>query len=394
MFLNLRQVKAPISLDVAIPGREETWHFRIWTTQLFAAYAGAAAPEIDERFFLEYHGATGSPEAEGLWCEDLFRAWLDPESTTQFKLTRGRPPEWLRSNNLGVLNMGGAMAKYFREVFRTLRAQNRPLPCVFAPNPVYRAATFGALGFRLSRDGAHRGHEMLQLQYEEPFLKHVEINGQQWRFMEVMPKGQKGTQSRPAQPAFKLVSDAADRALEAHLNFQKMLGDPYIAVMKQGGPAQSGAFVFQTNGIVISTHTLNTCLRLLAYSAFRDLRRVPNLTTHTLRHAFAKRARKAGASTNQVALILNHVDLDTTHRYSRPTRSDQMDALVQIAIDTGMWSPTNYRVEQPTILNPMIPIFGLSGLTEDEFDAWLRETELEFEKQEWALFDQMHGIKA
>lgn len=392
--LSPRQVKAAIPLDVPIPGRGETWHFQIWTPRLFSVHVGAETSGIEEEFFLEYRGVTGSSGAEGLWCAALFQAWLDPEAASQFEATLGRPLNWLRPNNLGVLNLGHSLSWYFRSAFRILRAKGRPLPCVFAPDAVYRTAIFGALSFRLSREGAHRAHELLQLRYEEEFLSEETIDGRPWRFMQVLPKGRKGTRSRPAKPAFKVVSDAADRALDANYHLHQMLGEPDMAVLKVDGTAEErGHFAFRTNQTVISTQSINVCLRFLVYSAFRDIERVPNVTAHVLRHAFAKNARKAGVSVEKVALVLNHADLLTSQRYARPTYKDQLETLAQVAEKTGMWAPTVPHVEGgPLTVSPVVQAPGLSGMTEEEFEQWLATTELEFEEQEWMLIAQMEGV--
>lgn len=393
-FTSPSHTKRAIPLDVKIPGREETWHFKIWTPSLFTEYVDIEAPSIKAQFFLEYIGATGPEEVEGLWCEDLIRAWIDPQMAIKFEQKWGRPANWFYSSNAHLVVLGKEFKYYLRHIIKNFR-HNQPCPCIFTPEELYQAAIFGALSLRLTRYGAHRGHEMLQLQYEESFIRNIKFNGRHLSFMEILPKGYKETKSKAAVPAFKLISDAADRAIEASLNFQKMSGQPHRAVMKIGSKIQTGTFVFQTHGTAISITTLNACLRFLTYSAFKGLPQIPNATTHIFRHGFAKNARKSGLSREDLAIILNHKNLQTTDLYAKPTLNDQLAAITQFATQSGMWNHSSKSDELSSDMLDSVKLASdFSQLSEDEFRSWLRMTELDFENQEWKLFDLMHGAKA
>ncbi|MHA0048380.1 site-specific integrase [Deinococcus sp. PEB2-67] len=392
-FISPSHLKEAILLDVKIPGREETWHFKIWSPSIFVEYLDIKAPHIEDQFFLEYTGATGSGEVEGLWCKDLIHTWIDPQEAIKFERKWGRSPDWFSSSNTHLVTLRRELKYYFRHIIKKLR-YDRPCLCLFTPEELYHAAIFGALSLRLTRYGAHRAHEILQLQYEEPSIRNIKVNGRHLSFMQILPKGHKETKSKAAAPAFKLVSDAADRAIEASLNFQKMSGQSYRAVMKADNKIQTGAFVFQTYGTVISTTTLNACIRFLTYSAFKGLPQIPNATTHIFRHGFAKKARKSGVSREQLAMILNHVNLQTTDFYARPTLNDQLSTITHIATQSGMWNRPKHLGElvtdTPDALN-IAPDF--LKMTEDEFESWLKAVEIDFEKLEWELFDRMHGAK-
>lgn len=395
--LDPRQVMATLPVEVPIPGRDETWHFRVWTRSLFAThvFGTATPPSVREEFFVEYQGASGGSGAQGLWCEDLFRAWLDPDAAAHFEATWGRPVDWLRPNNVGVLSLGHSLSFFLRSAFKTLRNEGRTLPCVFPVDAVYRAGLFGALAFRLSREGAHRAHELLQLRQEEDFLFQRVVEGQAMVFMALYPKGLKGTRSRPAKPAYKVVSESAERALEALHHLHELRGEPYGAILKrQGSTDIYGLFAFQANQEVIATHTMNVCLRFLMYSAFRGSGRAPNLTAHVLRHAFAKNARRSGVSSEDVARVLNHANLITTDHYARPTQHQQLEILTKVARKAGIWAatvPQTVASEKAPSIRSRLGSALLSGLSEIEFEDWLEGMELDFEEQERMLIDRIGG---
>lgn len=395
--LDPRQVMSTSPLDVHIPGRDETWHFRIWTRSLFNThvFGDDTSPSVREEFFLEYQGVSGEPGTQGLWCEDLFRAWLDPDTAAHFEATWGRSVDWLRPNNVGVLSLGHSFSLFLRSAFKALRSEGRPLPCVFPVDAVYRAALFGALAFRLSREGAQRAHELLQLRQEKEFLFQKVVEGQEMVFMALYPKGKKGTRSRPAKPAFKVVSDSAERALEALQHLNELEGKPYGARLKRQGSADVyGLFAFQANQEVISTHTVNVCLRFLVYSAFRHSKRVPNFTAHVLRHAYAKNARRCGVSSEDLARVLDHANLTTTEYYARPTQHQQLETLTKVARKTGIWATTVSQITSPEKApNVRSRLVGdvLSELNEIEFEDWLTKAECDFEAQERLLIDRMEG---
>lgn len=303
--------------------------------------------------------------------------------------------DWLRPNNPGVLGLSKSLSSFLRSAFGALRSEGRPLPCVFPVDAVYRAALFGALAFRLSREGAHRGHELLQLRQEEAFLFQKVIAGQEIVFMALHPKGKKGTRSRPAKQSFKVVSESAERALEALQHLHELQGEPYKARLRRQGSADvHGLFAFQVHQKVISTHTLNVCLRFLMYSAFRDSKRAPNLTAHTLRHAYAKNARRCGVSSEDLARVLDHSNLITTDYYARPTQHQQLEILAKVARKTGLWAPAVPQAATPEKASSIRMSLGsglLSNLGEIEFEDWLTKIELDFEERERMLIGQMGG---
>ncbi|WP_145975586.1 integrase [Deinococcus gobiensis] len=389
-----RYAPAPQPLDVAISGHGETWHFTIWTGKLFHSHAFRQQTESnipEEHFFLEYRGVSGVAEPQGLWCADLFRTWFCMEAARRFEATWGRSTEWLRSVDPGVLNLGRSLSQVLRPSVKALQAQGHPVPCIFRPESVYRAALFGALAMRLSREGAHRGHESLQLRNDQDYLFLHTHRDQETIFMKLLPKGHKGTRSRPETPAYKVVSVAALRCLEALQHHRWLTGEESSA-SRMG---KAGQYAFQVNQRVISLQSLNVCLRFLTYgfgmTSQAEPDRVLNLTSHLLRYGFAINARQKGIHLDDLALALNHKNVLTSAYYGRPTSLQQRNTLARVARQVSGQSMSEMSPDLPEVL--LDDFWPLASHGEaSSFEQWLQEIEQDLERREMALIQQMRGL--
>lgn len=59
--------------------------------------------------------------------------------------------------------------------------------------------------------------------------------------------------------------------------------------------------------------------------------RLESVTPHVLRHTFCKSLVDAGESLDRVAVLAGHADLNTTAKYTRPTRKDLQDSVDRLA---------------------------------------------------------------
>lgn len=93
-----------------------------------------------------------------------------------------------------------------------------------------------------------------------------------------------------------------------------------LTVWRQSQPATgAGTPVFPArSGRALAIRTAE--LALVRYS--REAGIDPPATPHTLRHTFCKALVDAGESLDRVAALAGHARLDTTARYTRPTRAD------------------------------------------------------------------------
>ncbi|QSQ08438.1 Tyrosine recombinase XerD [Koleobacter methoxysyntrophicus] len=77
----------------------------------------------------------------------------------------------------------------------------------------------------------------------------------------------------------------------------------------------------------ITARSIEYMISRCAYDA-----RLENVTPHVLRHTFCKSLVDAGESLDMVAVLAGHADLNTTAKYTRPTRKD-----LQNSVDKLTW---------------------------------------------------------
>jgi len=92
-------------------------------------------------------------------------------------------------------------------------------------------------------------------------------------------------------------------------------------------PAVStGALWLSQKGGALSTRALAARITMLAEQAGLE-----DVSTHTLRHSFAKNLVDAGVSLEKVATLLGHDNLETTRLYTTPSEADLQAATEQVA---------------------------------------------------------------
>ncbi|MDI3535355.1 MAG: hypothetical protein PWQ82_1720 [Thermosediminibacterales bacterium] len=76
----------------------------------------------------------------------------------------------------------------------------------------------------------------------------------------------------------------------------------------------------------ITARSIEYMISRYAYDA-----RLENVTPHVLRHTFCKSLVDAGESLDRVAVLAGHADLNTTAKYTRPTRKDLQNSVDKLA---------------------------------------------------------------
>lgn len=76
----------------------------------------------------------------------------------------------------------------------------------------------------------------------------------------------------------------------------------------------------------ITARNIEFMISRYAYDA-----RLENVTPHVLRHTFCKSLVDAGESLDRVAVLAGHADLNTTAKYTRPTRKDLQNSVDKLA---------------------------------------------------------------
>ena len=209
--------------------------------------------------------------------------------------------------------------------------------------------------------------------------------------MKLLPKGHKGTRSRPETPAYKVVSVSALRCLEAIQHHRWLTREEFSA----SHIVNAGQYAFQVNQRVISLRSLNVCLRFLTYGFGMTSPAEPdqalNLTSHLLRYGFAINARQKGIHLDDLALALNHKNVETSAFYSRPTALQQRNTLARVAQQVSGQRATEMTPDLPAVLpDDLWPL--TSPVQASSFEQWLRETEQELEQREKVLIQQMRGL--
>ena len=338
--LDPTQVKKGQPLSIHVPGLDETWHLTIWTRSTFyrEVYGHEPPMPLDDRFFLEYRGSTGP---QGLWCEEILRAWLSGAAAEQFERDWHYSVKHLRATEAGGPSNRRARGPFLRGTCSAGAAPGKPVPCVFDQEAVYRGVLFGVLALRIGRYGGHRGHELLQLQTNDETLFVKRHRGHELLLMRFYPKGRKGTRVNPSQAGYKVITPDALRiveAVEANRGYTGEAAQETLTDIENGQASQD--HVFRVRGRVLSVATINACLRFVLHGqlAFNDETDAVLARTHLMRYGFAVHAKANGVHLNDLAIMLNHKNPEITEKYSRQTRRQQFHTLASVAVQAGMWS--------------------------------------------------------
>ncbi len=90
--------------------------------------------------------------------------------------------------------------------------------------------------------------------------------------------------------------------------------------------SDSGPLFPGRGGKHITARNIEYMISRYAYGA-----RLENVTPHVLRHTFCKSLVDAGESLDRVAVLAGHADLNTTAKYTRPTRKDLQNSVDKLA---------------------------------------------------------------
>lgn len=147
--------------------------------------------------------------------------------------------------------------------------------------------------------------------------------------LRMVPKGHKD------RGDYFIDNETKDQLMEVVRYLRTRYGTKKLPVVRlDPGKAPPDSYIFQWNNRCLTQGVLNHAIRFLLHGSITTAAgQGLHLTTHLLRHAFATEMANLQVPVEVLATILHQRDLKVTRYYSRPTRTQLLDASEMIFVD-------------------------------------------------------------
>lgn len=320
---------------------EEVW--RLWPTRDGTSKRARARRDIRLspeylNYEVEYRGVESleaGVDARPYWCIGFYENFLftksgDPTLIARqqsFKSQWGyqRTQSWYCSSRL----MGSSTSPNARDLTWLQKAHGH----VFIPyENILATCLFGSLLIELQTKTGARLGEVQQIAQNRECIKQLTNVGPKaatrW-LLRMVPKGHK------KRGDYFIDNQTKDLLMEVIRYLRERYGTKKLPVVRlDPGKAPPDSYIFQWNDRSLTQDILNDAVRFLLHGSITTADgQGLHLTTHLLRHAFATEMASLQVPVEVLAAILHQRDLKVTRYYSRPTRTQLLDASEMIFVD-------------------------------------------------------------